>query len=380
MTAYINGIARTKFGILTDDLPELAYDVMYHALADCDKSIMDVDAIFVSSFLCGPLNKQLHLNSVIASLLPGINIPVVRIESACASSGAAFNQALCSLNEYNTVLVVGVEKMTSGTRAVQTEAIAMASDRLLDQLSGLNFPANYALVAQQYMLRHKIGHGVLEQISFINHENANSNPLAHFFDKHVTKDMIKKSPLVASPLNVFDCSPISDGAAAVVVSKKRGSTRDVKVASSQFATDAISLTQRRDLTSFRATKIAASKAYDKAGVGPRDVDVLEVHDCFTIAELIALEDLRMCKRGEAATLVADGSILKEGELPVNVDGGLIGNGHPIGATGLAQIFEVVTQIRGEAGSRQLDHVRIGMTHNVGGIGGSAAVTILERCG
>jgi len=380
VTAYINGVARTKFGILTDDLPELAYDVMYHALDDSGKSIRDIDAIFVSSFLCGPLNKQLHLNSVIASLLPGIHIPVVRIESACASSGAAFNQALCSLNEYNTVLVVGIEKMTSGTRAGQTEAIAMASDRLLDQLPGLIFPANYALVAQQYMLRYKIGHEVLEQISFINHKNANSNPLAHFFDKHVTKDMIKESPIIASPLNLFDCSPISDGAAAVVVSKKQGSTRDVKIASSQFATDVISLTQRQDLTSFRATKIAASNAYDKAGLGPRDVDVLELHDCFTIAELVALEDVGMCNRGAAATLVANGSILKEGELPVNVDGGLIGNGHPIGATGLAQIFEVVTQMRGEAGSRQLDHVRIGMTHNVGGIGGSAAVTILERCG
>lgn len=376
---YVSGIARTKFGTLAADLPELAYDAMCRALEDGRKSISDINAIFVSSFLCGPLNRQLHLNSVVASLLPGIHIPIIRIESACASSSAAFNQALCSLNAFDTVMVVGAEKMTSSNSLDQTAAIAMASDRSLDQQEGLNFPAGFALVAQQYMRKYKTSHEILEQISFINHENANSNPLAHFFHKRVTMDMIKNSPMIASPLNLFDCSPISDGAAAIVLSREKRTVRDVRVVSAQFATDSISIAQRTDLTSFEATKIAARKAYDQAHIRPKVIDALELHDCFTISELIALEDLGFCSKGEAAKLVREGSILNGGALPVNTDGGLIGSGHPIGATGLAQIFEIVTQLREEAGSRQLERVHTGMTHNIGGTGGSAAVTILSRC-
>ena len=373
---YITGIGRTKFGKLSESLTELAYEAMFNAITDSDLSIKDIEAIIVSNFLGGPLNGQLHLNSVIASLIPEMNIPIFRVETACASSSVALKQAMSSMNDYENILVLGVEKMTSNNVMGQTEAIGMAAHRDLDQLNGLIFPANYALITQQYMIKYGIKHDILEKISYINHKNANLNPLAHFYYKEVTMDMIRNSPLIASPLNLYDCSPVSDGAAALIVSNEKKSNRDVKILSSKFITDSISLTQRSNLTSFKAASIAARKAYEESGFSSGDIDILEVHDCFTISELIALEDLGFCKPGEAPKMVQEGEILIDGEIPVNIDGGLKANGHPIGATGLAQIYEVVTQIRGEAGKRQISNVEIGMTHNIGGIGGTAGITIL----
>lgn len=373
---FIRGVGRTKFGVLSQSLQEMAYEVILKSLDDAKLSIMDIDSIIVSNFLGGPLNSQLHLNSVIASLLPDINIPILRVETACASSSIALKQAMYSLQDYDNVMVLGVEKMTSKPMIGQTESIQMAADKYLDQSQGLIFPANYALIAQQYMLKYEVEHDLLEHVSFINHQNANLNPLAHFYYKKVNMEMITKAPIIATPLNLFDCSPVSDGAASLIVSKEKNSDRDVEILSSQFVTDSISLTQRKNLTSFKAAKIASKKAYENSGVSPKDVDILEVHDCFTISELVALEDLGFCEAGKASELIGNGDILRDGSIPVNIDGGLKANGHPIGATGLAQIYEVVTQVRGEAGKRQVNDVEVGMTHNIGGIGGTAAVTIM----
>jgi len=373
---FIRGVGRTKFGVLSQSLQEMAYEVILKSLEDAKLSIMDIDAIIISNFLGGPLSGQLHLNSVIASLLPDINIPILRVETACASSSIALNQAMYSLQDYENVMVLGIEKMTSKSMVGQTESIQMAADKFLDQSHGLIFPANYALIAQQYMLKYGLEHEVLERVSYINHQNANLNPLAHFYYKKVDMDMIRKSPIIATPLNLFDCSPVSDGAASLIVSKERNSDRDIKILSSQYITDTISLTQRKNLTSFKAAKMASKKAYKESGISQDDVDILEVHDCFTISELVALEDLGFCEAGKASELIMNGEILREGSIPVNMDGGLKANGHPIGATGLAQIYEIVTQIRGEAGSRQVEGVEVGMTHNIGGIGGTAAVTIM----
>lgn len=373
---YITGIGRTKFGSLPQSLPELAYEAMFNAIRDSHLGIKDIDAIFVSNFLGGPLNGQLHLNSVIASLLPGMNIPIVRVETACASSSVALKQAMYSLEKLDNVLVVGAEKMTSKGLLGTTESIAMAEEQLVDQQNGMIFPSNYALIAQQYMRKYGMGHDVLEQVSLINHANARLNPMAHFYYKDVTLAMIRGSPVVSTPLNLFDCSPISDGAAAAVLSREKISGRDVSVLSSQFTTDMMSLTRRDALTSFKATRLAAQKAYAEAGVTPKDIDLAEVHDCFTISEILALEDLGLCKPGEASDLVMSGRIRRNGDIPVNTDGGLKADGHPIGATGLAQIYEVVTQLRGEAGERQVKGAKIGMTQNIGGVGGTAAVTVL----
>ncbi len=373
---YITGIGRTKFGNLAKSLLELAYEAISNAIYDSDVNITDIDAIFVSNFLGGPLNGQLHLNSAIASLLPGLHIPIIRVETACASSSVAFNQASNSLSKFSNVMVLGIEKM-NGTKLISpTDAISMASDHDLDSENGLVFPAAYALIAQQYTNKYGTSHEVLEKVSYLNHSNANLNPLAHFYHKKVTAQLIKDAPMVANPLNLFDCSPLSDGAVCVIISNKKHTDRDVKVLSSEIATDTISLTQREDLTSFKATKVAAKKAYKEAGISPKDIDILEVHDCFTISELIALEDLDICSPGKACELIENGDITIEGSIPVNTDGGLKANGHPIGATGLAQIYEIVTQMRLEGGKRQVNNPEIGLTQNIGGVGGTTGITIM----
>ena len=374
---YITGIGRTKFGILDKSLPQLAYEAIYNAIRDCPISITDIDAVFVSNFLGGPYEKQLHLGSVISGLLPECNVPIIRIETACASGGSALHQGLISLHDYENVLVVGVEKMTRSTNKETALFIGMAGDRMLDQQHGLIFPANYALIAQQHMLKYGTTHDDLALVSYKNHKNANLNPLAHFNYKHVTMDMINNAPMVASPLNLFDCSPISDGAAAIVISRDKQSERDIEVIGSAMATDYISLTQRKDLTTFSAAKIAAKKAFDQAKITVQDIDIAEVHDCFTIAELIAMEDIGICKPGESINWIREGRTKLDGDLPINTDGGLKADGHPIGASGIAQVYEIVTQIRGEAEKRQVDGANIGLTHNIGGIGGTAAVHILR---
>jgi acetyl-CoA C-acetyltransferase len=373
---YIVGAGRTKFGKLDTSLEGLAYDAISKAIDDSNVSVRDIEAIYVSNFLGGPVNGQLHLNSMISSLIPGCNIPIVRVETACASSSSAMNQAIIALSKFSNVLVLGVEKLTGPSLIPQIDAIAMAENRTIEKENGLIFPAAYALIAQQYFKKYGISHEVLEQISYINHQNANRNPLAHFFQKNVTMDMIRSSRMISTPLNLFDCSPMSDGAVAMVITDKKKTDRDVKILSSQIATDTISIPERKDLTTFKATKIAAQKAYREAGLTPKKIDLFEVHDCFTIGELIALEDLGLCERGSACHLVEDGRISIEGDFPVNTDGGLKANGHPIGATGLAQIYEIVTQIRGEADKRQVVDAEYGLAQNIGGIGGTCGITIL----
>lgn len=373
---YINGIGRTKFGVLSKSLPELAYEAMLSAIQDSPLDITDIDAIVTANFIGGPLNGQLHFNSQIASLLPGLNIPIIRIETACASSSSAFYTATHLLEKMDNVMVLGAEKMTGKTLLSGTESIAMAGDAELDAKQGLIFPAAYALLAQYYFNKYGWNHDILEKISYINHKNGNLNPLAHFQYKEVTYDTIRSSPMVADPLNLFDCSPISDGAAAVVISRKKQTDNDVKILSSQLATDTLSLSERQNLTSFGSTRTASQKAYAQAGITAKDLDIVEVHDCFTINELIALEDLGICPARKAPELVLNDEITLSGPIPVNTDGGLKADGHPIGATGLAQIIELVHQIRGYAGKRQVDGAEIGLAQNIGGIGGTCGITIL----
>lgn len=374
---FINGIGRTKFGVLSESLIELAYEAMLGAIQDSPLAITDIDAIFVSNFLGGPLNGQLHLNSKIASLLPSMNIPIVRVETACASSSVALNQAGYCLGKHKNIMVIGVEKMTGNYLIPPTEAIAMAEDYDLDRSNGLIFPAAYALLASYYMNKYGMHREVLEKISYINHKNANLNPFAHFYHKDVSYEMIRKSPMISDPLNLFDCSPISDGAVAIIVSDQRHSDRDISVLSTQIATDSISLTERADLTSFAATRVAAQRAYKEAGLSPQDLNIVEVHDCFTIGELIALEDLGICEPGRSSELVESEEITLKGRIPVNTDGGLKADGHPIGAAGLAQIYEIVTQLRQEAGKRQINDPAYGLAQNIGGVGGTCGITILE---
>lgn len=375
---FVRGIGRTKFGILEQSLPELLFVAINRALQDADLPANEVDAVYVANFLGSHGGSQLHLGSLVAGMFVGLNLPIIRVEAACASGGAALYQAHMALQTFDNVLVVGGEKMSDMASSVAGGAIAMAGDRYLDQAEGVVFPASYALLAQQHMMKYGTTVEDMNLVSFKSHQNARQNPYAHFSYKDVTMDLIRQAPMVSSPLTLLHCSPISDGAAAVVLSRSSSSSRDVKIASVALATDSLSLSERDDLTGFNATRRAAELAYEGASIGPTDVDVFQVHDCFAIAELIAMEDIGICAPGESAVLVREGKTAIGGPLPVNTDGGLKADGHPIGASGLAQVYEAIVQIRGDAGSRQIRDVRIGLAQNIGGVGGTAVVTILEK--
>lgn len=376
--SYITGIGKTKFGLLSAGLAELAYEAMLKALLDAQISINEVQAIYIGNFLGGILQNQLHLNSLLAGLLPGLHLPILRVEVACASGGAAFHQALLALSHDHTVMVVGVEKMNGYENKQLTSSLAAAGDLQLDQENGVVFPANYALIAAGYMKEYGLTIDDLALLSHKAHQNARLNELAHFYHKEVSLDQIKNSPVISSPLRLFDCAPISDGAAALVLSRTKRFSRDIKILSSVLKTDSPSLVQRKKITTFPAAKLAAQEAYAEAGISPSSIDLAQIHDCFTIAEVIAMEDLSFCEVGQSKELIRRKETSLAGRIPINTDGGLKANGHPIGATGVSQIYEMVTQLRGEAGARQVAKAKIGLTHNVGGVGGTAVVSIFSN--
>ena len=374
---YIIGQAHTRYGSLTQNLSDLLSEAVSSALCDANVDLEGVGAVYVGNFLAGLYENQLHLNSLLWSLFPGMKAPVVRVESACASGGVAVYEAIMALSRFPITLAVGAEKMTDSSAQQSTKCLAAAGDAVFDQREGVIFPASYALVAQQHMLRYGTTSDDLAAVSLKNHENANLNPKAHFFGKRVTLEQITASPVIASPLRLFDCSPISDGAAAVVLARKPLNDRSIPVLGSAIANDTLSLSERSDLTSFRAAKDASSEAYRQAGIGPEQIDIAQVHDCFTIAELVEIEDLGLCPPGHAAGMTREGRTALTGDMPVNTGGGLKAEGHPIGSTGVGQVSELVTQLRGEAGERQVK-CRLGIALNIGGVGGTAVVHILGR--
>lgn len=380
MSAFVVGAAKTWFGPTSRPLAELAQEAVLGALQDAEMSPDDLGAFIVANFLGGPNEGQLHLNSVVAGLFPGTRLPSWRVEAACASGGVAVHQAVLSLHAYDPILVLGIERMSDVVGAELTRNIGMAGDALLDQAVGLTFPANYALVAQCHMREHGTTTRDLELVSLKNHANANLNAKAHFHHKRVVQSDIDGGPTVAAPLRLFDCCPISDGAAAVVISARPTGERSVRIAGSAVASDVISLVQRETRTGFPAAREAARRAYEQARIVASDIDMAEVHDCFTIAEIVAMEDLGLAKPGEAAELLRSGETAIGGRIPVNASGGLKAGGHAIGATGVGQVVELVAQLRGEAGDRQVAEASTGVAHNVGGIGGTCSVHVLTKDG
>jgi len=378
MPAFVIGVGKTRFGPSGHDIPYLAQEAMAEALTDAGIGVADLGALIVANFLGGPNEHQLHLNSVVAGLMPGVRLPSWRVEAACASGAAAIHQAVALLGTYDPILVIGVERLSGLPGAVLTRNIGMAGDVVLDQAQGLNFPASYALVAQRHMQRYGTTTRDFELVSLKNHANAQLNPKAHFHLKRVTQADIDAGATVASPLRLFDCCPVSDGAAAAVISATASDGRSVPVLGSAIRSDAISLSQREDHTTFPAAREAAEDAYRKAGISSADVSFAEVHDCFTIAEIVAMEDLGLAEPGYATGMVRDGQTAIGGSVPINPSGGLKAGGHAIGATGVGQVYEAVTQLRGEAGQRQVAGAEIAVTHNVGGVGGTCAVHVLGR--
>lgn len=350
--------------------------------AIADAGVDHVDALYVGCMSGGLFMGQEHLGALLADQLGMGPIPGTRVESACASGGLAFRQAYLAVasGEHDIVLASGLEKMTDVDGGAATYALSTAADQEYECYHGITFPGLYAMMARVHMHRYGTTREQLARVAVKNHANGLLNPLAQFQSKITVEDVVG-SVLVADPLRVLDCSPITDGAAAVILAAlpQKGSKRaPVRVAASAAATDTIGLHDREDIAWLRSTEVAAAKAYAQAGIAPKDLSFCEVHDCFTIAEVMVIEALGLTGRGKGGEAAASGMTALGGRVPVNPSGGLKSKGHPVGATGIAQVREAVLQLRGESEGRQVEGARWGLTQNMGGTGASSVVHIFTR--
>ncbi|MDD5427078.1 MAG: thiolase domain-containing protein [candidate division Zixibacteria bacterium] len=343
-----------------------------------------LDSLYVGCMASGPFVSQEHLGALMADYLGMKGLPAMRVESACASGGMAFRQAFIEVagGFSDIVMASGVEKMTDCSGDDATAALAMAADQEYEVFNGATFPGLYALMAHAHMARYGTTRQMLSAIAVKNHKNGAKNPVAQY-PFEITIEGVEKSVMIADPLHILDCSPITDGAAAVIVTteeiaRKLGKPY-IKVLGSGLATDTIQLAHRADLTTIKASTLAAERALKMAGKTIRDVQFAEVHDCFTIAELVILESIGVYKPGQAGPAILAGETALEGKFPVNSSGGLKSKGHPVGATGIAQIAEVYKQLTGQAekGRQIPGSPKIGMTQNMGGSGASSVVHIME---
>lgn len=352
--------------------------------AVADAGIDRVEAMFVGCMSGGLFVGQEHLGALLADQLGMGPIPGTRVESACASGGLAFRQAYAAVASgmHDVVLASGVEKMTDVDGGAATYALSTAADQEYECYQGITFPGLYAMMARAHMHKYGTTRRQLADVAVKNHLHGSMNPLAQF-PTRVTAEQVEQSVLVADPLRILDCSPITDGAAAVVLAsldaaKKLTKKPLVRVAASAAATDSIALHEREDPTWIASTAKAAEIAYAQAKIGPADLSLIEVHDCFTIAEIMVIEALGLVDRGKGGAAASSGMTALGGKIPVNVSGGLKSKGHPVGATGIAQIREAVMQLRGECGDRQVKNARYALTQNMGGTGASTVVHIFER--
>ncbi len=373
MEKYVKGVGMTKFGVDNRTTQSMAYEAIQQALDDSDIGLDQIDAAVISTVDTKVNDEgQRHYPPLLSSMLKK-KMPIIRVPAVCGGGGAAFWTALRL--KYNNVLVVAVDKILAGPTRIITKEIMNAGDNFWEQEEGLVFPAQNALVAQQHMLRYGTTHEDLMLIAHKNHHNGSLNPKARFYGKKVTLEQIKKSPVVASPFNLYDCSISVNGAAAAVISNDKS---DIKVAASALATDYLAPFEREDMTVWNGTVKAGKEAFEQAGIEPKDINVAELHDAFSIVELIAYEDLGFCKKGDGKELIRSGYVALDGKMPVNTSGGLKARGHPISPTGVAMIVEIVDQLRSRCGERQVNNSEIGLTHNVGGAGGTTTVHIFKK--
>jgi acetyl-CoA C-acetyltransferase len=376
------GIGKTAFGTFPDrDLRSLTIEAITGALADANVAPPAVEAFYLGNFAGPSFVGQNHLAPYISSAAGFEGIPSTRFENACASSGSAFFHAWQSVAAglYDLVVVAGVEKMTSQSTPRVTEILAGAGDMAEEGRAGATFPALFAMIARRHMHQYGTTREHLAAVAVKNHANGARNPLAHM-RKIITLEQALSGKPIAEPLTVYDCSLISDGAAALVIvptyKAHRYTSRCARVLSVAQTSDHVALDQKTDITLFPAVKSAGEKAYAMAGVSPREIEFAEVHDCFTIAEIVATEDLGFVNKGEGGPFAAAGCTAINGSLPVNASGGLKSKGHPVGASGVGQICDVVMQLRGDAGELQVPRHRLGLAQNLGGSGATCVVTIL----
>jgi acetyl-CoA C-acetyltransferase len=377
------GVGKTAFGAFPDqDLRSMTVEAGRRCLEDAHVSPSQVEAFYLGNFAGPSFVGQNHLAPYIAGAMGIEGVPCTRFEAACASSGSAFFHAVSAVGAglYDLVLVAGVEKMTSQSTPRVTEILAGAGDMCGEGRAGATFPALFAMIARRHMHQYGTTREQLAAVAVKNHANGAKNPQAHM-RKVITMEQALNGKPIAEPLTVYDCSLISDGAAAVLICPLERAaeftSKPVRVLGIAQTSDQVALDQKDDITTFRAVRAAAEKAYKMAGVAADDIQFAELHDCFTIAEIIATEDLGFCKKGEGGPYVLEGRTCLKGERPINTSGGLKSKGHPVGATGVAQICDVAIQIRGEAGERQVERNTLGLAQNLGGSGATAVVTILS---
>jgi acetyl-CoA C-acetyltransferase len=376
----IVGAGMTRFGELwKSSLRELFAEAAVDALQST--GVDHLDGIYVGNMSGGKFVGQEHLGPLAADSIGMAGVPALRVESACASGGVALRTAFLDVasGASDLVLAAGVEKMTDG--ADVTEVLATAADQELEAYHGITFPGLYAMIARAHMERHGTTDEDLAHVAVKNHEHGAHNPKAQFGRK-VTLEQVMGSSVVAEPLRLLHCSPVSDGAAAVLLcpleQASKYTDRPVKILGSGLATAPLALADRADPATLDAVQRSAEWAYEMSGTHPGKIDVAEVHDCFSIAEICCIEALGLVERGHGGAAARSGATALGGRIPVNTSGGLKSKGHPVGATGIAQAIEIFDQLRGEAGDRQVEGAAIGLTQNMGGSGASSVVHVFGR--
>ena len=381
--AAIVGAGHTRFGVLAEGPRRLVRDAVDKAVGSVDRGVdrESVEELFLATL--GFSGWQLGNAAAIAAEEVGRpGLPAVRVENACASGGFALRLAVDAVasGRRELVLVVGLEKMTDVTNARRRYWLGVSGDTEWERLAGLTFAGVYGLMASRYATEYGPVREALSEVAVKNHAHGALNPNAHF-QKVVTREQVNTAPPVAAPLALYDCCPVSDGAAAVLVARpevaRRFTDTPVYIVGSGTGSDYLAVQERASLMRLEASRGAADEAFRNAPLERKNIDLLEVHDCFTIAELLALEDLGFAPRGRAGRLTLSGATRLGGRLPVNPDGGLKAKGHPIGATGVSQAYEVFQQLRGQAGARQVRGAQHALTHNVGGSGATAAVHLFS---
>ncbi len=377
------GAGHTRFGVLDEGPRALLRTAVDLAFESVDRGLdrSGVGAAYLATLGFGGWQIG-NASSLLAEEAGLAGVPAVRVENACASGGFAVHQAVRAIEAgaFDVALVVGLEKMTDVASARRRFWLGVSGDTQWERQAGLTFAGVYGLIASRYLSLYRAPRAALTEVAVKNHENGALNPNAHF-RRSVPREKVESAARVADPLGLFDCCPVSDGAAAVLLASAETARRltdtPVWLDGLGEGSDFLAIQERIEPSRFEATSRAGTAAFRSAGWEPRTLSFLELHDCFTIAELLALEDLGFAPRGEAAALTLSGATRRDGSLPVNPDGGLKAKGHPIGATGVSQAYEAFVQLRQQAGARQVRGASRALTHNVGGAGATAAVTLFS---
>jgi acetyl-CoA C-acetyltransferase len=363
---------------------EIAGEAVFAALLDAGRET--VDGIFVGNMLSGLLSRQESLGAMVADWVGLKGIEAFKVEAACGSGSAALRTAIMAVasGELDTAIALGVEKMTETKGTETTEALATAADADYEIIHGLSFVGINALVMQRYLYEYNWKHTDFAPFSINAHANACANPFARLHER-ITEKEYHRARMIADPINLLDASPIGDGSAAIVITAADRLGRDrningrpkVNIVASAAATDTLAVHSRRDPLWLSAAEKSVRKAYAQAGVAPDDIDVFELHDAFSIMSALSLEACGFTERGNGPRLGLDGEIVPTGRIPVATRGGLKARGHPVGATGIYQVVEVVQQLRGEAVGSQVPNARTGMAQNIGGSGATIVTHILR---